>query len=174
MVVWWWSNGGLVVVQWWSNGGLVVVRWWSGGGLVVVWWWSGPMVVQWWSNGGLVVVQWWSNGGLVVVQWWSNGGPTMTCAADSTWFVLVRSVTHHVYPFVMCKLRVVMFLLMRNIINVCDVVCAPQSQVCNRSLDMTCAAGLTCFVCVRSVAQSIGLSCANVFVDEKRYKFMLC
>ena len=89
---------------------------------------------------------------------WSNGLPMvpqsqvcnrsldMTCAADSTLFVLVRSVAHHVHPFVMCKLRVVMCLLMSNILNVCDFGCAPQSQVCNRSLDMTCAADSTWFV----------------------------
>jgi hypothetical protein len=90
-----------------------------------------------------------------------NRSLDMTCAADSTWFVLVRPVAHHVHPFVMCKLRVVMFLLMRNILNVSDVGCAPQSQVCNRSLDTTCAADSTWFVRVRSVAQSIRLSCAS-------------
>ena len=90
-----------------------------------------------------------------------NRSLDMTCAADSTWFVLVRSVAHHVHPFVMCKLRVVVFLLMRNTLYLYDVVCAPQSQVCNQSFDMIYAAGLTCFLCVISDAQSIGLSCAN-------------
>jgi hypothetical protein len=111
---------------------------------------------------------------------WSNGLPMvpqsqvcnrsldMTCAADSTWFVLVRSVAHHVHPFVMCKLRVVVCLLMINILNVCDFGCAPQSQVCNRSLDMTCAADLTWFVRVRSVAQSIRLSCASCVWSSRR------
>jgi hypothetical protein len=84
-----------------------------------------------------------------------NRSLDMTCAADSTWFVLVRSVAHRVHPFVMCKLHVVMFLLMRNTINLCDVECAPQSQVCNRSLDMTCAADSTWFVLVRSVAHRV-------------------
>jgi hypothetical protein len=34
MLVWWWSDGGLMVVWWWSDdGGLMVVWWWSDGGL---------------------------------------------------------------------------------------------------------------------------------------------
>jgi hypothetical protein len=50
-----------------------------------------------------------------------------------------------------------------------DVECAPQSQVCNRSLDKTCAADYAWFVRVKSVALSIRLTvsqcsgCMNVW-----------
>jgi hypothetical protein len=85
----------------------------------------------------------------------------------------IDSVAHHVHPLVMCKLRVVIFLLLRNILNLCDVECAPKSQVCNRSLDMTCTADSTWFVIVRSVAQSIRLPCASCvcFVIFKVFEF---